>query len=282
MLNRRVFLGAACSLPFGGSVASSGDTSTIRFRTSGSLPRSRFLENQGWQGFEVELARDLTGRIPRLSLEFISNYNWARAMKSIVHGDVDLMTGVSFREERMEYLDYIGVTDLEEVYLITRVSADVPPLNSLEALTSFSRPIQVNFSAAWHPEFDQALKSDKSFRASFSNISGSAYKDHDELVEHTSRRIRLGRIDGAILAYYTALDIKLTSPDPDERGEPLKLTRVTLFGAPPTYLVASRRLDSGLRRDIRAAYLDMRRDLTFSRIWKKWYPERSVPADQQI
>lgn len=282
-ITRRQILLPLATLPLFTPSILRSEEHLLRFRVSGSLPRSAYIEGEGWQGFEADMMRRVVGMaLPKRKLEFVENYKWGRALKSLRYGEIDLMSGVSFRRKRTKYFDYIGAFDTEEVFLVTRSDTEIPALDSIDSLTSLPGQIQVNFEAVWHPEFDERLKSDPKFREFFSPASGAAYNSHEEFIRNTTRRIRLRRVDGAILTYYTAIKVKNFPENKDHPENPMKITRIGAFGAPVTFLVSSRMLDSGVRRELREAYKKTRIDGSFDEIWRRWYGDRQIPVDREV
>ncbi len=255
---------------------------SLTFRTSGILPRSSYFEASGWTGYEVDMVRAIAKNMPApQAIEFIKTYNWKRSIEGIRHGRFDMMAGVSYRVERAEYMDFIGVFDSEDVFLVTRADQDVPTLDRIDKLTEFEKGIQVDFAGVWHPEFDHRLLEDPAFAAHFVSISISAYKSREDLLLNTAKRLEYGRISGAIMTYYAAAQMKdYVSKKTGEK--PLKITRIDVFGAEPTYLVASQKVDVNMRDALKVAYARIRESGEFDKIWSAWYPERLVPEPAPV
>lgn len=255
----------------------------ISFRISGDLPRSSFDDENRLSGFEVDITRRMADHAgPDVNFSYVPSYNWTRSLKNIEFGELGAMAGVSWREERESYMDYCGVMDTEEIFLVTRQEMDVPLLDNIDKLAGFNRKIQVNFDAAWGPEFDRRLEEDPDYAKHFVNISGSVY-DYREFTQNTARRVMKGRVDGAIAVYYSVLKMVDTArKEAADRSELLKVTPIPAFGAPPTYVILSRKLPEDLRASLHEGYRKVREEGFFEETWRRWYPGRRVPDDIKV
>lgn len=282
MIDRRKFLATMGTLPVLAAPALRAAQRPLTFRVTGSFPRSMHVEGEGWRGFEVEIFYRIAELArPTQIVECANFFNWKRALKSIEHGDLDMMAGVSHREDRVPVMDFIGTMDTEAIYLVTRRETEVPVLDTADKLTTLGGNVQVNFDAAWHPDFDRRIKEDAEFRSHFVNVSGSVYSA-DEFIDYTLKRVYFKRTSGAIVAYYTAIRMRDRSVTDDPLERPFKINLIEAFGAPPTFLVASRKLDPVIRDALREGYQRAREDGSFDEIWTKWYADRPIPDNFQV
>lgn len=255
------------------------NTMILKQRTSGTLPRSEYFEDAGWQGFEIDLSKAIFDPIaPAGKVEFGRFYNWSRALKEMEYGGLHLMNGVSHRGDRERFLDFVGATDIEDSYLVTLAETPTGKFENIEELTTFDLPVQVNFDAAWNPEFDKAIKTDADFAGHFNSLTGSAYNDRDGFLISTMRRIASKRLSGAILTYYTAIDlINMSTSEGFTEGH-FKRTRIEAFGSPDTHFVVARHVPQALRDDIHTSFAHLVASGQIDEIWSKWYPDRAAPS----
>ena len=281
----------------------------LRAFLSMEMPASGYSEElKTYIGFEVDMVRALLEGAPTsVGIEFADAPNWKRALEMIRLGEADFLPLVSFREERLSYMDYIGVFNTEVAYLITREDQDVPVLDEIDDLALGKGFIAIDEAIAWNPEFDKRLAEDADFRSNFIIKSASeynrvldidrldaddayratmrsqyekVYEDGNTALNSTAQRISYGRLGGTIVIQRQAImSIKENAARIAKggAGSPLKATRIDAFGTPVTFLAASLQTPVEIRAYMKQKYGELRRSGEFDRIWEKWYGAISPP-----
>lgn len=281
MINRRHFLSAATTgtlaAPF--LVRASPGKPVLLQRTLDAPPRCVDLGNGRWTGFEIEMSMTLCDRAG-MTLQPLKEYLvWARALKMIEVGEVQLMAGISWREDRAEYMDFIGPYDVEEIYIIVRKENGGTRFETLDDFMVDDRVFENVSAAAIDPAFDKRLNTDPAFASHFiGTVSSGSLKRLGQL-EALGNRVAMGRVFGAITDWYGYRALQKMKPA-DFPFDPSELTGIParLFGTPKTYLAASKHLDREFLEKLRNAYRESRRDGSFDQIWKKWYNSRRIPS----
>ena len=269
LMTRRAFslTSVVCAVPLGRKAVAAGGK-TLRMRTVNRLPRMSRLGNGIWTGYEIEMARALCEGAG-FTLEEVPVPNWTRSIKMMQEGDLDLLTTVSYREERTAFLDYVGPFDIEELVVLVRAENGDATFGSLDAFMVPGRVFQVVAGAAIEPEFDRRMKEDPEFARHFITATAASRPDRWDMMRSTVLRVQRKRIFGAITDWYNYNDIKY---DPDRvkylGSDPVDIVGVTatFAGKPPTYLAASLHVDAATREALHESYERLRSSGEFEKI----------------
>lgn len=274
------------------------------------MPASGYAEDKKtYVGFEVDMVRALLVGAPfKAQVEFSDAPNWKRALELIRLGEADFLPLVSFREERLSFMDYIGVFNTEVAYLVTREDQDVPALDDLDDLALGKGFIAIDEAISWNPEFDKRLAEDADYRSNFVIRSASeynrvldidrldtdetyratmrsqydkVYEDGNTAVGSTAQRISYGRLGGTIVIQRQAIISINENADRIAKGGAgslLKATRIDAFGTPVTFLASSLHTPVEIREHMKRRYGELRESGEFDEIWSKWYGAISPPS----
>ncbi|MEZ5723956.1 MAG: transporter substrate-binding domain-containing protein [Paracoccaceae bacterium] len=262
------------------SRAAPGGTVLIQ-RTLDAPPRCVSLGDGRWTGFEIELSRLLCDRVG-VTLQPMQEYLvWARALKMLETGEIQLLPNVTWREERAKVMDFIGPCGQAEFYIVVRKENADTRFESLDDFTIGDRIFESVSAAVIEPEFDRRLKTDPDFAAHFIGTVSAGSLQAEGLVQALGTRVATGRVFGAITDWFSYHALKRMA-GPDLPFDPNELVGIEtpLFKPATNHLTASLHVDPGLRDDLRAAYRESRHDGTFDQIWKEWYDDRQLPGLQ--
>lgn len=249
-------------------------------RMTDAFPRCGRLADGSWSGFEVECSQALC-RIAGVDLvPAQTHFGWRRSLRMMEEGVLHLLPAVTWRKDRAEYMDFIGIYDVEEIYIVVRKENADATFKSLNDFTRGDRVFDHGRGVVFSPEFDRRLKTSPDFARHFVARSGSSSGDQTGLLLTLASRVSYGRVFGAMTDLYSFNAIQSFGPDIREgRYDPEDLIaiRAGVFGSPPTWLAASRKVSPKVRNDLKDAYALIRRNGEFTRLWRKWYGDRHEP-----
>lgn len=142
---------------------------TIRIPETNTYPPFFMYDANGkMTGLAIELAEALlkeAGCSPvYISLPF------ARSLKYLESGQLNLMLNLSITEERKAYIKYIG-PQLDETVVLVILKGTNYKLNSLDDLKKFPKPIGVERGKVYGKAFDLKREKDYSFRDKIDEVS---------------------------------------------------------------------------------------------------------------
>ncbi len=130
-------------------------------------PPYYYFENDRWKGLSVEL-------INALLLEAGYTYKhvnlpFTRSLVQLKHGDLDIMTNLSLKEERNEYIYFIG-PQMDETMSLIFPKGSQYIINSLDDIKKLPGKIGIHLGYFYGKEFDEKYKNDKDFADKFSTL----------------------------------------------------------------------------------------------------------------
>ncbi len=307
---RKFILACICGFFLGANAYA--DEVKLHYGLTMNMPESGVTDDGEYIGFELDMINALMqGYSTDFEITFRESVAWKRMLEEMEKGEMDFMSTVSYREDRLSFMDYIGVFNTEATYLIVRESVNIGALDTLDdILLPDGKQIVHSKSVQLNPEFDQRIVNDEEYaqRFDFENhtraqtaakIDFERIETDDEYRETVESKygpgvfdaaqlavvadaelISLGRIGGifATNPYAQAyIDTQARRLQYEDLGEPLKAIRVDAFGVPVTYLAASLHTPESVRDHIKARYKEMRENGEFDTIWKTWFGELSTP-----
>lgn len=282
----------------------------LRAYLSMQVPASGYdATRQAYTGFEVDLINALLDGAPvDLAVSFADAPVWKRSLENIRTGEANFLPLVSYRPERLTFMDYIGVFNTEAAYLVTRAEESIGDLDDIDDLVLGPNFIEIDEAIAWNPEFEKRLQEDPEYRSNFFVKAASDFdrvldierlktdvdyrkkmeSEHDLVfvdgrpaLMSDAQRISMGRLGGTIVIKEEALvSVKETEAwlAAGGHGKPLKATPIRAFGIPVTYLAASLQTPVEIRQHMKKRYAELRQSGEFDALWAKWYGELDVPG----
>lgn len=142
--NRRNFIagaGAALTVPAGGLPAFAGEARPeFIMRTTDAPPRCMKDDRGNWAGFEIDCLGLICEKAGVKLVPSDTYYVWGRALQLMKTGQIQFLTPVSYRADRAEYMDYLGVFDVEELVVVVRKEHAG---ESFETLDDFAKPDRI-------------------------------------------------------------------------------------------------------------------------------------------
>lgn len=65
----------------------------------------------------------LAGAMPIAGVDLVpaqTHFGWRRSLRMMEEGVLHLLPAVTWRKDRAEYMDFIGIYDVEEIYIVVR------------------------------------------------------------------------------------------------------------------------------------------------------------------
>lgn len=279
LLNRRLFLaGSGAAIASGRAMAN--ERRQLVQSTSDAPPRCFRQPDGSWGGFEVDLSREVCGLA---GLDFQPSpmaHNWARSLRMIESGALDLLTTVSWRAERTRFMRFISIYDVEEIVVLLRKEHASAVFTDLNDFTGRGRVFERIAGAVYTVEFDKRVRNDPDFARHFTTPPRSATGSARDARNVMAARVFRGRIFGALTDHGSTYAI-LNATEEETGGlyDPDALTAVPApaFGATPTWLTASLKLPEDVLNRLVRASEEAREIGRFSALWRKWYDERAEP-----
>ncbi len=104
----------------------------LRLGVETHFPPHIIQSDNGWSGLSIELAQRLAREVD-CDLTLIES-PWLRAMRQIDNGELDVISHLTFSNERLERFAFIGPHHLEQIFLVADPDT-TPALSSVEQLT---------------------------------------------------------------------------------------------------------------------------------------------------
>lgn len=284
------------------------DPIVLRPALSMTMPASGYTTDRGYIGFEVDLINALLEGMPQdLDVTFVDAPSWNRSLENIEHGELSFLTLVSYREERLSFMDYIGVTGTEAAYLLTQDTIDIPALDTIESLALGAGFVAVDADIAWNPAFEQRLQDDPNYAANFivrpageynrvldverlatdpeykalmESEYDLVYEDGNAAIYSAAKRVSYGRLGGTIMIEGQAIQSIQENAERIAAGGPgtgLKAKRIAAFGTPVTYLAASLHTPVAVRDHMKSRYAELRESGAYDQLWMRWYGDLESP-----
>jgi polar amino acid transport system substrate-binding protein len=183
------------------------------------IPQAQRVDNNRWLGIDFE-------RTDKLLSEAGCQYEiielpWARALKSMAHGKLDMMLNVTKTKQRAQNFHFIGPITHESIVLA--LASDQPiTLSKVEDILSLSKPIAVQRMAFYGEHLDELIK-DPTNKNSFIQVVDNQEKFH---------LLRLGLVSGFLEAKQNLImDINNTPRYQDIWFAPLVLHQTPVYYA---------------------------------------------------
>lgn len=259
------------------SIPSFGDAEqkrlTIRMRDTG--PPVQFIDSNGaWSGFVIEATTEL-GKRAGFEIDVVAGLSWKRALEMTKAGELDLLHSASWREERTEFLDYIGPYDMSLMALLVQRGTKPDAFDTLGAFSGNGKNFAKGLDVALSLEFDEKIKTDPGFASHFSPMQSTVRQKESTQFVGLFQRIAEGAVTGFI-AESGGLAQIMASPEKwgisADIMSKIDVVYPKVFDRDATFLTASKALDPEVRKALHASYDSMRADGTFSAIWEKWRP----------
>lgn len=168
----------------------------LRMAAEIDFPPHLILKEQGWQGQSVELLQLLADEVG-CELQFI-NSPWLRSLAQIKSGELDLVSHLSYSDERKSDFAFIGPHHIESIWLIGDPNK-LPELSRLEELSQkvdLGRIAELN--GAYYGEDFAALKQQPFFARQLVSISSI----QDKLLLLEAGRVNAILEDLSVLEYW--------------------------------------------------------------------------------
>lgn len=143
------------------------------------------LEGKVYRGLFVEQAESLASLVG-CSVS-TTKAPWARSLRLLQDGEIDMMANMSITDERKEFLRFIGPHHFEEIVLIVSDESDFK-ITSHADLLELPGSIGIERDAYYGPEFQKLLDQPEA-KKKWTWFTGENQYSLDE-------RVRLGRLSG--------------------------------------------------------------------------------------
>ncbi|MBZ9610076.1 substrate-binding periplasmic protein [Rheinheimera maricola] len=183
---------------------------TLRMAAETDFPPHLIKQQEQWSGLSVELMQRLAREV-NCQLVFI-NSPWLRSLQMSEHGELDILSHLSFSEQRKAHFAFIGPHHIESIYLVGDPTR-LPAAAELQQLAS-----EIDFGSiatlhgGYYGEEFQRLTEQKAFSRQLVSISS---------IQDKLALLRAGRVN-AILEDVSVLRYWQQHSYPDaERYQPL-------------------------------------------------------------
>lgn len=105
-----------CTLLLVWSAVAEEPACTLRMSAETDFPPHLIKQNDNWTGLSVELMQRLADEV-HCKLEFV-NSPWLRALQQSEQGQLDVLSHLSFSEQRKQQFAFIGPHHTEAIYLV--------------------------------------------------------------------------------------------------------------------------------------------------------------------
>jgi polar amino acid transport system substrate-binding protein len=183
---------------------------TLRMSAETDFPPHLIQQNTQWTGLSVELMQHLAAAVD-CQLVFI-NSPWLRALQLSEQGDLDVLSHLSYSEQRKQHYAFIGPHHIEAIYLV----GDPDKLPVATTLAALAGDIDYGSIATLHGAYYGETFSELSTQPGFARQLVSISSIQDKLA-----LLRAGRVN-AILEDISVLHYWQQHQYPDaERYQPL-------------------------------------------------------------
>jgi len=225
-----------------------------------------FIKNDRWQGIDVEIIRLLMEHAG-LEYEFVS-MPFARSLKAMEAGGVDMMPNLIKNEERSNYMDWLGPVRRYGNALIVQQANNTEQINNYNDLIAAAKrhglKIGYTIGTSFSPDLDIRMQ-DASFRDSFLFVTDDAT---------TARMLQAGRIFGFFLDEFEARN--LMSKQAPAEGMNLTGLAIHPFRVPGSltgnYIGISKHLPTETRHRLEQSMDALKQSGALEALHKKWLP----------
>lgn len=226
-------------------------------RVSESPPSYYKNSNGEWEGIQVDIFKALM-KEAQIDFDFI-DLPWARALKSIKDGKIDLMSVLTKTPERQKYIDFIGVSYYEQMILVVKNNNLSLKIKTIEDVFKMDKKIGV-LTKAHYPIITDLINKDSSYKKYFIEVTS---------YHLNAAMTRKGRILGFFDNKPSALwKIKNSSQFPDYNG--LAVHDFSLTSPYNLYVGASFKLDKETRFKLRNILKKMNDNGLIAKTINKW------------
>ncbi len=230
------------------------DTCILDVRVT-NLPPLYFQDESGkWTGLTVDLAKVL---LTEAGCEGdFRVIPWARSLKSMGTGSLDMMMNLTMTEERKEFINFIGPQIDETANLIIRKEIDVD-IQSLDDIKKLPGKIGYQRGTFLGNEFEKKLKFDPAFKNKFEIIHS------DEL---NIKKLRAGRIIGFIEHTYSGI----TSKKEIGKGTDFKIHPFVIYKNPVYFGFSKKAVSKELLVKFQKAYDKAKSEGKFEKVLNRY------------
>lgn len=140
-------------------------TCQLRFALDTPFPPHIVLSETQPEGINVRMIQAVAAQVG-CTVRFV-HAPWARALKLLEQGDIDVVSQLTYNEERAKYIAFIGPHLEERVWLIADPSK-VPPLRQLSDLTRWPATVSIAvLNGAYFGEVFQQVRNAPSMQRRF-------------------------------------------------------------------------------------------------------------------
>lgn len=181
-----------------GRVASAGETTscTLRMAVETDFPPHIVKQSEQWTGLSIELMQRLAAEV-NCQLVFI-NTPWLRSLQLSEQGRLDVLSHLSFNQQRRSQFAFIGPHHIESIYLVGNPKL-TPKLDNLQQLADGIDlgSIATLHGAYYGEEFEQLT-----LNASFANQLVSISSIQDKLALLRAGRVKVILEDLSVVRYW--------------------------------------------------------------------------------
>jgi len=240
----------------------STETITVRVREN-AYPNYFFKDGQ-WQGIDVDIVRLLMEHA-ELNYEFVP-MPFARALKAIDTGGVDIILNLVKNNERSDYMDWLGPVREHETALIVQQAHAHEKIDGFPDLIATAHKHGLKMGYALGTSFSEGLDTrlkKASFRENFIFVT-------DDIT--TARMLQAGRIFGFFLDEFEATN--LMKEDAPADGMSLAGLSIHTFRLPGSrsgnYFGISKHLPPKTKIKLEQSMEALRQNGALDALYKKW------------
>lgn len=229
---------------------------TLRMSAETDFPPHLIKQAEQWTGLSVELMQRLAKDVD-CQLVFI-NSPWIRAIQMSEHGELDVLSHLSFSEQRKQQFTFIGPHHIEAIYLV----GDPNKLPKAEALSQLAEDIDYGSIAvlhgAYYGEEFIALSKTPGFARQLVSISS---------IQDKLALLRAGRVN-AILEDVSVVRYWQQNQYPDaERFQPL----LKVYQSPVYFGFSKVSLSQEMREKLAQSWQKLHQQGELSSIYLKYH-----------
>lgn len=220
-------------------------------------PPFYILDDAGkWSGIYVDVIQALAEEAGYQVV--FEELPWARGLKYLETGEIDIMSGLSKSSEREKVMHFLGVHGYEqEVIVVKKENAPHIQLQTLDDFAKEGYVWGIGLKNFYSDEFNARLDNDAAFKAHFEEVSGDA---------SNLKKVKFDRIIGCFKDRVTIGNVLKTSPEFSD----LTVITTPFFPPAPIYIGASKKISPEKLAKLQAAYDSLNQQGKFEAIVKKW------------
>jgi len=198
--------------------------------------------NDSWSGASIDLAKTLVNKADcKLNIIYAP---WARAIKLLEQGEIDLLTNLTINKNRSKFINFVGPHYLESASFIVRKDVSTS-VQSLTQLGDFNGKIGVQRGTDYGLEFRQHILLNPLVNEKITLQTG---------VENQYPMLKYRRIDALFVDKLIAKDAINTNKLDKEQFE----VRFTLKGNPVYFAFSKKTVSDELIHKLEEAWLNMK------------------------